>query len=267
MGALSWRPWFLFPSSTFPRSCRAAAPASPCANKLFYVDSLNVCAVADSGDAIAVVANRQEPLTLADVSRSRRALAPLSAHLSAALRARAAFGARTAEQLATSQHAEAVLAPDGRLLHADGLAKSAGARATLREAARNIDRARASACRDDPRAVLELWRCLLDGRWSLVEEFQSDGRRYMIAVPNAPRQLERPLTARESHALSELAHGRSNKEIAYALGLAPTTVATLLARAGRKLGARSRVELVRHARRLMPRDVPAATPASSGKTG
>lgn len=242
----------------------ARSEAAPCASRLFYVDSLNLCAVADSGDAVAVVANREEPLTLQEIARSRRALAPVSAHLTAALRARAALGGGVTNRVAPSLRGEAVLGPGGALLHAEGLAKDPDARATLREAARNIDRARAHACRENPDTVLDLWRCLLDGRWSLVEEFQSDGRRYMVAVPNAPRPMGRPLTTRESHALTELGHGRSNKEIAYALGLAPTTVATLLSRAARKLGARSRVELVRHARRLTPVEL-AGAPGSSGR--
>lgn len=52
------------------------------------------------------------------------------------------------------------------------------------------------------------------------------------------------LSEREQQVVQMATAGSTNKEIAFDLGLAHSTVRVLLARAARKLGARSRVELV-----------------------
>ena len=56
-----------------------------------------------------------------------------------------------------------------------------------------------------------------------------------------------PLSAREQEVIRYVAHGYSNKEIALKLDVSVKTVETYRYRAGEKLGATSRVELVRHA--------------------
>lgn len=212
--------------------------------RLFYVDSLNLTAL-EGGRAVAIVANREERLDARSIARARAELAPAVAHLSAALRARGRLRGRAP----TADDAEAVLTPDGRLLHAEGSATASPARGELRRAARDIDRARArhAPSRGD---VTTLWRCMVAGRWSLLDEFDHDGRRFLLAVPNEAESPRATLSRREAQVLRELAKGRSNKEIAYALGLTPSTVATLVARAGRKRRVRSRVELVLQARAL-----------------
>lgn len=58
------------------------------------------------------------------------------------------------------------------------------------------------------------------------------------------------MTARESEILALLASGRSNKELARALGISPNTVKTHLARLYEKLEARNRVQAIEKARRL-----------------
>jgi DNA-binding CsgD family transcriptional regulator len=55
------------------------------------------------------------------------------------------------------------------------------------------------------------------------------------------------LSKRERDVVLLAALGRQNKVIAYELGLAYSTVTTLLARAAKKLGARSRTELLAQA--------------------
>ncbi len=58
------------------------------------------------------------------------------------------------------------------------------------------------------------------------------------------------ISDRERAVLLELAAGRSNKEIARELHIAPSTVKTHVARLYEKLGARRRTEAVRRAREL-----------------
>jgi hypothetical protein len=52
-------------------------------------------------------------------------------------------------------------------------------------AAKAIDRARSRA-RSNEDEALELWQGLVAGRWSLVEQFDSDGRRFLVARKNDP---------------------------------------------------------------------------------
>jgi len=99
--------------------------------------------------------------------------------------------------------------------------------------------------RTDPNEAADLWQALVDGRWSLMDQHDSDGRRYILARRNAPAaKAQASLTAREQQVLSYVALGQSNKLVAYTLGLSVSAVANLIARASRKLGATSRVELI-----------------------
>ena len=131
---------------------------------------------------------------------------------------------------------EAVLHPDGRVAHAVGPATSRSARDRLSTAARAMDRARGPLRRRDPDEAVEIWRGLVAGRWSLIDHFDSDGRRYLVAHRNDPTTSDpRALTERERQVLGYADLGRSNKMIAYELGLSPSTVAVLLGRARAKL--------------------------------
>lgn len=160
----------------------------------------------------------------------------LAAHISAGFRLRRLANDRV----------EAVLRPDGGLAHAEGPARSAAARATLQRAATQIDRARGPLRRCSPEEAVELWRALVAGRWSLVEQIDTDGRRYLIARSNDPGTPlpASPLSRRQQQVLAYAAMGHSNKAIAYQLGLSTSTVATHLASAASKLGVRSRVSVV-----------------------
>jgi len=96
--------------------------------------------------------------------------------------------------------------------------------------------------------TVAVWRALVAGRWTLVDHFDADGRRYLVARRSEPEPavtgLAR-LTRREREIVAFAALGHTNKLIAYELGLAPTTVATHLASAAAKLGAATRIDLVR----------------------
>jgi DNA-binding NarL/FixJ family response regulator len=81
--------------------------------------------------------------------------------------------------------------------------------------------------------------------WSLVDRFDHGGRRYIIAHPNEPQTSGRPsLSERERLVVEYAALGHPNKLIAYELGLAVSTVGTFLKRAMKKLGLRTRLELI-----------------------
>lgn len=152
---------------------------------------------------------------------------------------------------ASIEEVEAVLAPDGTVLHAELPAQ--GARDRLREAARAIDRARLSGT--DPDEALELWSGLVDGRWSLVDRFESDGRRLLVARRNDPRRIDpRALTAMERAVLPYAAMGHPNKVIAYELGLSETSVANHVASVVEKLGLPSRAALASVLASLFPRE-------------
>jgi DNA-binding CsgD family transcriptional regulator len=93
-----------------------------------------------------------------------------------------------------------------------------------------------------------IWWGLLSGRWRLVDQFDAAGRRFVIARGRprpASTQALTHLTEREREACASAAEGRANKVIAAELGVAVSTVGTLLLRATRKLGCRSRAELIR----------------------
>jgi DNA-binding NarL/FixJ family response regulator len=80
--------------------------------------------------------------------------------------------------------------------------------------------------------------------WTVVEEFVRDGYSYRVARRPIRNEGVERLTKREQEALEYALDGFSNKTIAYALGLAPSTVGVLLFRAAGKLGVKSRRELL-----------------------
>ena len=217
--------------------------------KLGIVDQLTVRAADTSHRGVAICT----PLTVHErPSRGQARLwARLVAHVSAGLRLRRALS-RKGDALDALTGAEAILTTDGRCTHAEAAAQPKSAREALRSAVKDIDRARSSLRRRDPNQALQTWRGLVDGRWSLVDTFDSDGRRYIVARGNEPDARDpRALSVKESRVVGYAALGHSNKEIAYALGIASSTVATHLANAQRKLGTTTRVELVASYRRLV----------------
>ena len=160
----------------------------------------------------------------------------LAAHISAGNRLRTVLEKLAAESSADlTAHAEAILSPAGKVEHASGPAEPRAARDALRDALVRIDAARAE--RSDPERSVALWRGLVAGRWSLVEHFERDGRRYYLAHKNDPELApDRTLTAQERVVLGYAELGHSNKLISYELGLAPSTISTTLNRAKKKLG-------------------------------
>jgi DNA-binding CsgD family transcriptional regulator len=184
------------------------------------------------------------PERIRTVSTDRARFLRVAAHLSAGLRLRRALAAGGGAE-------EAFLRADGACLHAVAAAQSTSARERLRAAAKAIDRARGRLRRSNEAEALDLWRGLCAGRWSLVDRFDSDGRRFVVARRNPPEvQDPRDLTLRERQIVGYAALGWSNKLIAYALGLSLSAVAFHLASSERKLGVLSRTGLIELASRL-----------------
>ncbi len=168
----------------------------------------------------------------------RDLLARVCAHVAAANRLRA-----RAESGELGEDAVCDLA--GAIVHAEPAAQPDECRTALRAAAIAIDRCRRRKRKSDPTDPITEWKALVREEWSLVDRFESDGRHYLVAKRNAPRSAApAALTEGERRVLAFAALGHSNKLIAYDLGLEENAVAQRLRRAARKLGARSRVELV-----------------------
>jgi DNA-binding CsgD family transcriptional regulator len=84
-----------------------------------------------------------------------------------------------------------------------------------------------------------------DGRWSLVDWFDSDGRRFVLALPNTPEVVDpRGLSERENLVATYAIHGDSGKLIGYRLGISKASVSTALHSAMHKLGVKTRAQLI-----------------------
>jgi DNA-binding CsgD family transcriptional regulator len=196
-------------------------------------DVLGIVACEPSGSGIACAVGARERLVLSP--RARSVLNRVAFHLAAGFRLR--LSGRTA-----LDDAEAILAPDGRLLHALDTAKAA--RDSLDVGRRRRDQAKKT--RHDAEKALEIWQGLVAGRWSLVDHFDTDGKRFLLAMKNTPKVDRRAdLTPRERRVSALVAMGHRDKEIAYILGLSTPSVTSALHRARKKLNVRSRLELAR----------------------
>jgi DNA-binding CsgD family transcriptional regulator len=200
-------------------------------------DVCAICGIDPSGRGVWVgsILSKRGRATDAKAARFGR----VAAHLATSYR----YRRRLAAMPSTAERPEAVLAPDGRVEHAEGVARTKEARADLRRAVVAMDKARSAAGHADPDSAIASWKGLVSARWTLVDRFDADGRRFLVAAENrAVVPVNRKLSSREQEILAYAAIGRDNKEIAYELGLSQSTVRVLMARAAKKLGARTRVE-------------------------
>ena len=190
----------------------------------------------------------------------RRHWEAVAQHVRAALRLRHRLG--RADLWA---RAEAVIDPGqgtGHVIHAQGAAGKRDARETLRQLALTLDRARTRRERGDGEAALRAWPGLASGRWTLVEHFESDGRRYYVALRNEPDAVPLvKLTQQEQRVVEHAVHGEPSKVIAGVLDLEESTVSTHLRRAMAKLRVRSRAELIGLGSAVQLATVPAGDPA------
>jgi DNA-binding CsgD family transcriptional regulator len=211
-------------------------------------DGLEITAVDPNGLGVHILAELPKVTKLAGCIRERWQM--LAAHVCAGHRLRraiAASGSNGQAKTPLPHNAEAVVDPKRfEVTDATGPAKAHGVGAMLRDAAIQGDRARGRLRSDHPHEALEIWKALVQGRWSLVDWFDTDGRRFVLAVPNPPGVVDpRGLTEREMQAVTYASFGHSNKLIAYQLGISGARVSTLLSTSMRKLGARTLPQLVK----------------------
>ena len=171
----------------------------------------------------------------------RDTLARVAAHLVAGLR----INRRLGSVAARLDDADAVLSPSGDIAHATRTARTAESRASLRRAARALDKARGRMRRDDSERAVEDWKVLVENKWSLLDHFEQDGKRFVLACRNAPSAPPGLLlTPRERQVVLLAVRGHSNKLIGYELGITTSTVGVLLGRAAARLDVKSRRALI-----------------------
>jgi len=152
-------------------------------------------------------------------------------------------------RLLRPEQAVAVLSPAGALLHLDEQ-RAEGQRENLESRVRSIEHARTRKQRQGERA-LETWTALVEGRWSLVERSDRDGKRHYYAYENSPyAHAYRTLTPGEAAVLDQSIQGQQGKYVSYATGLSSSRVSEYLASAALKLGFRNRADLLRVASAL-----------------
>jgi DNA-binding CsgD family transcriptional regulator/ElaB/YqjD/DUF883 family membrane-anchored ribosome-binding protein len=220
-------------------------PALPITKRLYNQitlgslgDAFGVSAHTGTGMGVALAKGMKSPR--APSRGERHCWARAAAHMAAGLRLRHVFG----DLQLDAETVEAVLTPAGEVADARASAQPTNARAALREGVRRIDRARTRAVREDTESALNLWEGLVDGRWSLVDYFDTDRRRYVVAVKNDPDMRDpRGLTMRERQIAEFFGMGRQSKEIGYILGLTPSSIGNTLTHAQHKLGLKSKAEL------------------------
>jgi DNA-binding CsgD family transcriptional regulator len=219
-----------------PEAVRMEAMALLRASEVMEV--LGLVAMDPAGFGVLVSVPSRRPVRLP--ARTIHVLGMVAAHIASAHRMRIRHA--TSE---SRQAVEAVLEPSGRVTHAEGDARPKAAQERLVAAVRDAERARGQMRRMAPLEAAELWKGLVDGRWSLVDQVEKDGKRFIVARRNEPG-LENPLalTQRERDVLGWIALGHSNKFVGYQLGLGTSTVAGHLHRALAKLGLHSRREVI-----------------------
>ncbi len=201
-------------------------------------DNLAFVAQSGSGGGICISMGLFKPTSATALERKRWPL--IASHLGAGVRLRAVAESLTLD----TESVEAIFDPGGKLRDAREDARESSARDLLRDAVKRIDRIRTREGRKDPDAAMTAWEGLVHGRWSLVDHFDTDQRRFVVAIKNDPLFPDpRGLTTRERQIAEFAGMGQSSKEISYTLGVSHSAVTNCTASAQIKLGLASRAEL------------------------
>jgi DNA-binding CsgD family transcriptional regulator len=201
------------------------------------VDAIGLSICETSGEGAVVFTGLTATTVL--TPRQEALLTKVAMHLGAGHRLRRKRGlGPDHDRLKT---AEAILAPNGKVLHVHETAKKKLDQ--LDDGRRRRDEAKKT--KHDAEKALDIWKGLVAGRWSLVDHFDTDGKRFLLAVKNTPRVDRRAdLTPRERRVCTLVAMGHRDKEISYLLGLSLGSITASLHRARVKLDVKSRAELV-----------------------
>lgn len=227
-----------------------------CLEAVGHADFLGLFASDPNGVGVHICAPLPEVRRLTPRARERWQM--LGAHIASAFRLRQGLKALESGSnrtpTALPRRAEAVLDVGSfRIVDHVGRAEGRPVLERLRRAASTVDRARSGLRREDPAQALDIWKALVSGRWSMVDWFDTDGRRFFLAIPNSPELPDpRGLTEQESQVVSYLLLGDTNKLIAYRLGLSASRVSGLLRSAMQKLGVKTKAQLLEKLGPLRP---------------
>jgi DNA-binding CsgD family transcriptional regulator len=232
----------------FPRAYKALSEHGGCK------DGLSLNGIDPDWVGVSVTMPSPERIELSPAVRERWLM--LAIHLAAGHRLRRGIIDSTGAPGVTSTemplNSEALVDPTKFVVsQAAGGARDQAASNVIREAAVRVDRARGKLRKSDPDEALDIWHGLVRGRWSLVDWFDTDGRRFVLAKPNAPDVGDpRGLSEREAQVATYAALGESSKIIGYRFGISPQRVSTLRSAVMRKLGVRTQAQLVEKMRGL-----------------
>jgi DNA-binding CsgD family transcriptional regulator len=202
-----------------------------------FRDTLLINGASPLGVGCALNIFSARPFQLSETQRSL--LNRVAVHLSTAYRLQ-----QRLETCDRNTTIEAIFSSGGKLEHFDSPLEFKVVRAALDGAIAHRKWARGAA-RGDANRALAGWTGLVNRRWTLIDRYERDGKRYIVASSNTVQSPEvTALSEREREVVALAAIGRSNKFIAYELGLAHSTVRVLCSRAMVKLGVRSRAELI-----------------------
>jgi DNA-binding NarL/FixJ family response regulator len=162
------------------------------------------------------------------VASSRIVWQRLARHIGRCQRLRRALGALPVP--------DAVFAPDGTCVDAGPtLETDALAREQLRRHVLLRERARLREV--DPGEFVDAWTEIVERRWTVVDQFDGDGRRWLVVWDNPMGDHDpRALTANENAAVRRMLAGWSNQDAAVELGVSASTASRILASALHKLG-------------------------------
>lgn len=165
----------------------------------------------------------------------------LAVHLAAAYRIRRRLAGLAGEV----EPPEAIITTDGRIEHAAPAASAPEDRRALRQAVVDYVAVHGPRGKDDPGWATQAWKGLTSARWTLLDSFEEGPQQFIVARRNdvAVRGVD-ALSERERQVLAFASLGRTNKEIAYDLGLSMATVRVLMHRAAQKLGVKQRNDAI-----------------------